>query len=166
MSEVRFRFTSVESGPTLAYIRDLFLEYAQSLHFSLCFQNFDQELENLPGVYAPPRGRLILCEAGNQPAGCVAMKPLAQEICEMKRLFVRPEFRGMGLGVELARRVIDDARAIGYEFMRLDTLRGPMDNAIALYRSLGFQEIPPYYHNPIENAVYMELRLRTPAGTL
>jgi len=148
----------IEAGPQLEDIRALFLEYARSLDFSLCFQNFDEELRNLPAEYAPPRGRLILCRYDGSAAGCIALKPLAGEFCEMKRLFVRPEFRGKRLGVKLATYLIEEARQIGYGAMRLDTI-GSMHRAIALYRSLGFREITPYYRNPIPNAVYFELTL-------
>ena len=154
-----FEFVQVERGPLLEEIRALFLEYKGSLNFELCFQNFDQELRELPGKYARPEGRLILCRVDGKTAGCIALKPLEPGVCEMKRLYVRPEFRGRKLGLNLARRIISEARAIGYSSMRLDTIRGYMDNAIALYESLGFKEIPPYYDNPIPNAFYMELSL-------
>jgi GNAT superfamily N-acetyltransferase len=153
------RFTHVQSGPKLDDIRKLFLEYARGLDFTLCFQNFDKELEQLPGIYGLPDGRLILCEIDGKAAGCVALKPLEPGVCEMKRLFVRPEFRGKGLGLKLAQRIVDEARGIGYKTMRLDTIRGKMDNAIALYESLGFREVSAYYNNPIPKAFYMELRL-------
>lgn len=153
------RLTHVKSGQRLEITRTLFLEYARSLDFNLCFQNFDRELEELPGLYDSPHGRLILCEVDGKPAGCIALKPLESGVCEMKRLFVRPEFRGQQLGLKLTKYIIDEARKIGYTAMRLDTVRGPMDNAIALYRSLGFRDIPPYYENPIPNALYMELKL-------
>lgn len=153
------RLTHIQSGPALEELRALFLEYARGLNFNLCFQNFDKELQELPGAYGVPRGRLILCEVGGKPAGCIALKPLEPGVCEMKRLFVRPEFRGRQLGLKLAQHIINEARALGYSAMRLDTIRGTMDNAIALYQSLGFKEIPAYYSNPIENAFYMELKL-------
>jgi len=137
----------------------LFLEYARALDFNLCFQNFEQELEQLPGPYGSPRGRLVLCEVDSRFAACIALKPLESGVCELKRLFVRPEFRGRRLGKRLAEHVIREAREIGYTTMRLDTIRGTMDNAIALYESLGFKEIPPYYNNPIPNAFFMELTL-------
>lgn len=140
-------------------VRDLFLEYAASLDFSLCFQNFDVEVRQLPGEYAPPSGRIILCRINGQTAGCIALKPLSKGICEMKRLFVRPAFRRKKLGLCLASRLIQEAKEIGYHSMRLDTIAGTMEGAIALYRSLGFREIPAYYENPIPNAVYLELRL-------
>src|SRR6478672_3797538 len=153
------RFTHVQSGPALEAIRTLFLEYARGLNFNLCFQNFDRELEELPGAYGLPHGRLILCEVGAKPAGCIAVKPLGAGVCELKRLFVRPEFRRRKLGLKLTQHIIEEARSIGYTMMRLDTIRGTMDNAIALYESVGFREIPAYYHNPIPNAFYMELQL-------
>ena len=149
----------IESGPDLEEIRELFLEYARSLNFNLCFQSFDKELQELPGPYASPQGRLVLCKVDGKTAGCIALKRLETGICEIKRLFVRPEFRGQHLGGKLAAHIIGEARAIGYSAMRLDTIRGTMDNAIALYRSIGFKEIPPYYANPIPEACYMELKL-------
>jgi len=152
-------FIQVESGPALDQIRALFLEYAKSLDFNLCFQNFDKELRELPGEYALPHGRLILCEFSGKPAGCIALKPLEPGICEMKRLYVRPESRGSQLWFKLATHLIYEARRAGYTSMRLDTIRGSMDKAIALYRSLGFKEIPPYYPNPIANALFLELAL-------
>ncbi len=153
------RLTHVQSGSALEDIRSLFLEYARGLNFNLCFQNFDRELEELPGAYGLPHGRLILCEVDGRPAGCIAVKPLEAGVCELKRLFVRPEFRRRKLGLKLTQRIIEEARSIGYTVMRLDTIRGTMDNAIALYECVGFREIPAYYHNPIPNAFYMELHL-------
>jgi ribosomal protein S18 acetylase RimI-like enzyme len=148
----------IRDGADLHVIQELFLEYARSLDFDLCFQNFDEELRSLPGRYAPPAGRLILCRLDGAPAGCVALKPLGSGICEMKRLFVRPEFRARRLGLQLAQHIIQEARQIGYKAMRLDTIAS-MERAISLYRSLGFKEIPAYYHNPIPDAVYLELLL-------
>src|SRR5262249_37404928 len=139
--------------------RELFLEYAQSLGFSLCFQNFDQELANLPGDYAPPEGRLILATCAGDLVGCVTLHKSAPEICEMKRLYVRPQFRGKGLGRELAEKIISKARQIGYKKLRLDTVESKMKTAVAMYRQLGFREIAPYRPNPIEGALYMELEL-------
>ena len=121
-----------ESPTQITAIRELFLEYAQSLGFSLCFQNFDQELAGLPGDYAPPEGRLILAVHAGDPAGCVALHKIDHEICEMKRLYVRPEFRGKGLGRELAERTIAEARQIGYKKLRLDTVGPKMKTAVAL----------------------------------
>ena len=126
--------------------RDLFFEYAESLDVSLCFQGFDEELATLPGSYAPPRGGLWLAKQGGQAAGCVAMRPLDERRCEMKRLYVRPEFRGTGLGRRLAECAIGFARSCGYRSMVLDTLPD-MEAARALYRSLGFTPCAPYYDN-------------------
>ena len=139
--------------------RQLFKEYAAWLEIDLCFQNFDVELAGLPGDYAPPRGCLLLAVDGDQIAGCIALRKMADGICEMKRLFVRAAFRGKGLGRELAGNIIRNATKIGYERMRLDTLPGRMDKAIALYRELGFKEIAPYYNNPVPDAMFMELVL-------
>jgi putative acetyltransferase len=151
--------TQAESAKHIAAIRELFLEYANSLGFSLCFQSFDQELAALPGDYAPPDGRLLLATSSGQPAGCVALHKLAPEICEMKRLYVRPQFRGKGLGRELAEKIIAEARDVGYKRLRLDTVEPVMKTAVAVYRQLGFCEIPPYCPNPIAGALYMELQL-------
>ncbi|MGZ4813602.1 MAG: GNAT family N-acetyltransferase [Terriglobales bacterium] len=139
--------------------RVLFLEYADSLGFSLCFQSFDEELKSLPGAYAAPSGRLLLAQYEQQAAGCVALRKLEANICEMKRLYVRPAYRGKGLGRILVERLITEARAIGYERMRLDTIASSMQDAVALYRRMGFKEIPPYRANPIEGALYLELLL-------
>ncbi len=149
----------VESPEQIAAIRELFLEYAQSLGFSLCFQSFDQELAELPGDYAAPEGRLLLATCEGQSAGCVALHKLDHEICEMKRLYVRPEFRGKGLGKILAQRIIGEAHQIGYKQLRLDTVEPLMRTAVKLYRTLGFREIAPYRPNPIEGALYMEISL-------
>ena len=139
--------------------RELFEEYAVWLGLNLCFQNFDKELTELPGEYVPPNGRLFLATENDQTAGCVALRKIGDGICEMKRLYVRPGFRGTGLGHTLAEAIILAAREIGYQRMRLDTLPGKMDRAIAMYRSLGFKEIGPYYDNPVESALFMELEL-------
>lgn len=143
----------------IAQARELFLEYAQSLGFSLCFQNFDKELSNLPGDYAPPAGRLLLAHYDSQLAGCVALHRLDDGICEMKRLYLRPQFRGRGLGRVLADRIIAEARQVGYQRMRLDTVEPVMKDAVAMYRRIGFKEIAPYCSNPITGALYMELLL-------
>ena len=137
----------------------LFTEYGQSLGFSLCFQNFDQELATLPGRYAPPDGCLLMCVVDNTPAGCVAYRSLGADICEMKRLFVRPEYRGFKIGRLLTEELIHRARAKGYTAMRLDTISPQMDTAINLYRSLGFTDIPPYNAHPIAGSVWMEKKL-------
>ena len=139
--------------------RTLLQEYAAWLGISLCFQNFDRELASLPGEYAPPDGRLLLAFEDEELAGCIALRKIRATTCEMKRLFLRPEFRGRGLGRVLVERIIEEARQIGYTQMCLDTLPGRMDQAIALYKSIGFKEIEPYYNNPVAGATFMELRL-------
>ncbi|HVP14787.1 MAG TPA: GNAT family N-acetyltransferase [Terriglobales bacterium] len=141
-------------------VRALFLEYAASLGFDLCFQDFDREIAALPGAYAPPRGLLLLAEADGQAAGCVALRPLDPLACEMKRLFVRPAWRRRGLGRLLCEALISEAEDLGYACMRLDTVP-QMGEAIALYRSLGFRPIDPYRFNPIPGALYMELTLES-----
>jgi GNAT superfamily N-acetyltransferase len=143
------------------HARTLFKEYQEGLGISLCFQNFDHELKNLPGDYAPPDGRLLLAkDDDDQIAGCIAMRKHSPGICEMKRLFVRPAYRSTGLGRVLVNTIIDEARKLGYTHMRLDTLPGRMDKAIALYRSIGFVDIEPYYTS-VEDAKFMELDLAT-----
>jgi putative acetyltransferase len=155
----RLALRQAESPIQIAQARELYLEYADSLGFSLCFQSFDQELASLPGDYAPPLGRLLLAEYRGQLAGCVALHKLDPEVCEMKRLYLRPQLRGRGVGRALAEAVIAEARVIGYRKMRLDTVEPVMPNAVALYRRLGFREIDPYRANPIAGALYMELVL-------
>jgi putative acetyltransferase len=152
-------FAQAESPAQLTQARELFLEYAQSLGFSLCFQNFDKELASLPGDYAPPEGRLLLAEDGSQVVGCVALHKLEPGICEMKRLYLRPAARGKGFGRVLADRIIAEARQIGYQRMRLDTVEPVMKDAVAMYRKLGFKEIAPYCPNPMSGVIYMELEL-------
>jgi putative acetyltransferase len=140
--------------------RRLFKEYADWLQIDLCFQNFEKELANLPGGYAPPAGRLLLAYENTQLAGCVALRKIDDGICEMKRLFLRDNFRGMGLGRQLIEAIIREARLIGYDRMRLDTLPPKMNDAIALYRSYGFKQTGPYHDNPVAGAIFMELDLR------
>ena len=143
----------------LPEVRALFLEYAESLSLSLCFQSFEKELAALPGKYAAPSGALLIGQVDQQSAGCVALRALTPTICEMKRLFVRPSFRGSGVGRRLVTAVIDRGRSLGFQAMRLDTLPNEMAGAVRLYRQLGFREIEPYYDNPIDGALYLELAL-------
>jgi GNAT superfamily N-acetyltransferase len=149
----------------LAAARALFEEYAAWLGVDLCFQRFNEELASLPGLYAPPRGRLLLALVGAEVDGCVALRPMSDEVCEMKRLFVRPAFRGSGVGRKLAETVIQEARNAGYRRMRLDTLLS-MHGALRLYASLGFIRCPAYYETPLKETVLMELRLRASAAPL
>ena len=153
------KLIQAESADEIDRARELFKEYAAGLGIDLCFQHFDKELALLPGDYVPPTGRLFLAMEEDAAVGCVALRGMADGICEMKRLYVRPEFRGTGLGRTLAQKIIQAAREIGYDRMRLDTLPGKMDRAIAMYRSLGFKYIEPYYVNPVESAKFMELSL-------
>lgn len=154
------KFIQAETPEEINQVRSLFLEYSEGLGISLCFQNFEKELIELPGAYAPPDGRLLLAISNERIAGCVGLRRLGEGVCEMKRLYVRPEFRGLKIGRALAIHLIEEASALGYGVMRLDTLPFRMDDAIKLYRFLGFREIEPYYDNPVEGALFMELRLK------
>jgi putative acetyltransferase len=155
--------SDAHEGTALAATRTLFEEYAASLGFDLCFQSFDLELAGLPGAYAPPQGRLLLASQGKEIAGCVALRPLGPGVSEMKRLYVRPAYRGSGVGRLLAERIIHEARMEGYQRMRLDSLP-TMEAALQLYRRLGFREIAPYTTNPVIGAVFLELELdRSPS---
>ena len=157
------RLSQAATPAAIEAARTLFKEYGASLGFSLCFQSFDQELASLPGDYAPPSGRLLLAhwvdENEELLAGCVALHRLDDGLCEMKRLYVRPGFRGKGIGQALAAAVVEEAAEIGYRRMRLDTVPSVMGTALGMYRQMGFREIPAYRVNPIEGAIYMELEL-------
>jgi putative acetyltransferase len=151
--------SQVESPTQIAQARELFLEYEKGLGVSLCFQNFEKELAGLPGDYAPPSGRLLLATYEGQLAGCVALHGLGPGVCEMKRLYLRPAFRGKGLGRKMIDRIIAEARTMDYQCLRLDTIEPLMKDAVAVYRRMGFREIAPYCENPLEGALYMELDL-------
>lgn len=152
------KIAEVVTDSDIERARTLFSEYGDSLGFHLAFQHFDEELKNLPGDYVRPRGCLLLAECKGQVAGCVALRPLEEKICEMKRLYVKPEFRGLGIGRALAGAIIARARELGYCLMRLDTVPS-MEAAWTLYASLGFEPTHAYRYNPIEGAVFMELKL-------
>ena len=150
---------SAETPAQIEEIRRLFREYERWLGLDLCFQNFERELAELPGRYAPAAGRLFLICVEDKTAGCIALRKLDDEICEMKRLFVREEFRGLNLGRKLIERLIEEAKDIGYRRMRLDTLPEKMPRAVKLYESYGFRQIAPYYDNPYKGTLFMELVL-------
>ncbi len=147
----------VSTSRHLEMARELFKAYAADIGIDLSFQGFDHEVASLPADYASPAGQLLLAATADEGVGCCALRPLDGDICEMKRLFVEPRWRGRGLGRALACRIIVAARDTGYRAIRLDTLEG-MEAATALYRSLGFVEIEPYAHNPLSGAKFLELR--------
>jgi ribosomal protein S18 acetylase RimI-like enzyme len=155
----QLEFIQAETPVQVAEARKLFTEYSERLGIDLCFQNFERELAELPGRYSRPEGRLFLAVEGERIMGCVGLRKIGEGVCEMKRLYVRPEYRGRGLGKSLALHLIEEARSAGYALMRLDTLPAQMGDAVKLYRSLGFREIEPYYDNPVETALFMELKL-------
>ena len=159
-----FALVAARSAAEVAACRELMQEYQRGLGVSLCFQGFERELASLPGDYAPPGGRLVLALAEGVPAGCVALRPLGERDAEMKRLYVRPEHRGTGLGRKLALHVIEAARACGYETLKLDTLP-QMAAAQALYRELGFRDAAPYNDNPVAGVRFMALELARRALT-
>lgn len=148
-----------ETNEQIDEARTLFREYEKWLGLDLCFQGFEQELADLPGKYAPPCGRLSLAYFETRLAGCIALRPLDTDICEMKRLFVRDSYRGKGVGNQLIEALIFEARKIGYRTMRLDTFPLKMEKAVILYEGYGFREISPYYDNPYDGILFMELTL-------
>jgi len=152
------RIIEANTNELMTQAKSLFLEYAKSLDFSLCFQDFDNELENFSSQYSPPKGSLFLAFSENEAIGCVGIRHFEKGICEMKRLYVKPEYRRQKVGKELAVSAIKSGKKLGYECMRLDTLSS-MQTANHLYTSLGFTEINPYRNNPIDGAIYMELNL-------
>jgi putative acetyltransferase len=153
-----------ETDGHISTARELIVEYATWLEFNLCFQGFEDEMRSLPWKYAPPAGRLLLALWDGRPAGVIALRALEEPgLCEMKRLYVRAEFRGHGIGRILAERIIGEAAKLGYTRMRLDTIPGKMDHAIAMYRELGFAETVPYYNTPVGHTLFMELALPSSA---
>jgi putative acetyltransferase len=145
-------------GKNLKVVKKLFEEYADSLDFDLCFQNFDKEIASLPGQYAPPAGCLLLALNNGRAAGCVGLRKTNKNVCEMKRLYVRPQFRRRGIGRALAEAVIEKAQKIGYKRMRLDTVPS-MKAAKRLYESVGFKKIDAYRYNPLKGVIFLELTL-------
>ncbi|HEY2664583.1 MAG TPA: GNAT family N-acetyltransferase [Candidatus Binataceae bacterium] len=158
MASLSVEIIDAVTPPLVATARTLIIEYAGSLEIDLSFQDFDREIATLPGDYALPWGCLLLAMREGAPVGCIALRRLEEAICEMKRMWVTPEFRGVGIGLKLAGEVIKRARRIGYRAMRLDTLAS-MRSALAIYESLGFHHIDAYRYNPEPNAVYLELDL-------
>ncbi|HWC19177.1 MAG TPA: GNAT family N-acetyltransferase [Terriglobales bacterium] len=170
----RIAIVPADNPVRIEAVRELFKEYAASLSFNLCFQSFEDELAKLPGEYAPWSGMLLLGLVDDQAAGCVALHRIGHiqmeedneiiaelDLCEMKRLYVRPQFRGCGLGRELVDAILKCAAAIGYRRMRLDTIPSEMERAVEMYQKLGFLEIAPYRSNPISGAKYLELDLKS-----
>ncbi|MFX0033142.1 MAG: GNAT family N-acetyltransferase [Candidatus Hodarchaeota archaeon] len=152
------RIIEANTKEQIEIVRDMFKEYAEYLQIDLDFQNFNEELANLPGDYSTPSGSILLAYFNNHLAGCIALRKYNKSICEIKRLYVKQDFQGLKIGRKLTQKVIDKARIIGYKSIRLDTLP-TMKKAIKLYLSLGFSEIKPYRYNPIEGARYFELKL-------
>ncbi|MGB7207829.1 MAG: GNAT family N-acetyltransferase [Pyrinomonadaceae bacterium] len=148
-----------ETAEQIEDVRAIFREYEAWLGLDLCFQGFEDELNQLPGRYACPDGRLFLASVDEKLAGCIALRKLEDDICEMKRLYLREEFRGLGLGNTMIEKLIEEAQVIGYSKMRLDTYPPKMGKAVKLYESHGFSAIPPYYDNPHEGVLFMELVL-------
>src|SRR5205814_4629373 len=168
MDTPEIRLVTPDTPELLAATREIFREYAHSLDVDLCFQNFEQELAGLPGDYAPPQGSLLLAFVDSALAGCGALRGLSDadyaNACEMKRLYVRPAFRRFGLGRVLAQALLDEAQRAGYSEVLLDTL-DDMEAARGLYASLGFEEVPPYYYNPIPGAHYLKAVLGATPST-
>jgi putative acetyltransferase len=154
----KVKIVKVTDGENLSHVRELFRAYAEWIAVDLSFQNFDEEFANLPGEYAPPDGALLLATNDSKPAGCVALRKFADDICEMKRLYVSADFQGTGVGRRLVDELIAEAKRLGYAKMRLDTMP-KMASAQKLYRKLGFRDIEPYRFNPVACTVFMELVL-------
>jgi len=158
MNRNRIKYLKAKSDRYLETARELFMEYARSLEFNLGFQDFEEETADMRRYYGAPDGCIILAFCDDKPAGCVALRKLEEGICEMKRLYVRPEFRGLGIGKTLSEMILEEASSIGYEKMRLDTLAS-MKRAISIYRKLGFYDIESYRYNPFEHAVFLEKKI-------
>lgn len=156
------KIIQAETIEQIEQVRTLFREYEAWFDLKLCFQNFDEEVAALPGKYVPPDGRLFLAFADEKLAGCIALRKLEEKICEMKRLFVREDFRGLKIGKFLIEKLIAEAQVIGYEKMRLDTFPPKMSKAVSLYKSYGFYEIKPYYYNPYGETLFMEADIKKP----
>lgn len=154
---MKIEIIQAETNEQIEQARELFREYEAWFGLKLCFQNFDEEVANLPDKYALPEGRLFLAFADEKLAGCIALRKLEDGICEMKRLFVRGEFRGRKIGIALIEKLLEDAKKIGYQKIRLDTFPEKMGKAVSLYEFYGFRQIAPYYHNPYGETLFMEL---------
>jgi ribosomal protein S18 acetylase RimI-like enzyme len=152
------RIDQAATAPAIKAVRALLHEYADGLRISLCFQDFAAELAGLPGQYAPPSGRLLLASEKGEAVGCVALRPISESVGEMKRLFVRPAFRGQGIARKLTEKIVAESRAIGFQSIRLDTLP-EMSTATRLYQSLGFVQCAAYYETPLQDTIFMELQL-------
>lgn len=159
------RIARAVSERSLEIVRNLFREYVEEVGRPELFPEMEKELDGLPGAYGPPLGVLLSAHLGRFAAGCAGVRRWSARICELKRLYVRPEYRTRGVGRQLVARAISEGRSRGYERMRLDTL-GAMEAAVRLYRTLGFREIPPYTSNPVPNAHFLELRLRSTPGVV
>lgn len=158
LQEMLLEFKLVNSKELIEGAKCIFKEYQESIETDLCFQKFEEELASLPGKYSLPQGRLYLAFLNDEAIGCVALRPMEDANCEMKRLYIRPEYRGVGFGRILAEKIIEDAKKIGYKKMFLDTL-DTMTSAVNLYKKLGFQDAHEYCFNPINGAIFMVLEL-------
>jgi putative acetyltransferase len=154
-----YQIVEVNTPQLIQETKVLFREYEKWLNVSLCFQGFEEEVNTLPGKYSPPEGRLYLVQLDEKFSGCIALRKLEEGICEMKRLYLREELRGKGIGNTLVTKIIRDAKEIGYKTMRLDTIKEKMPKAVAIYSRHGFIETKPYYHNPNPHTLFMELDL-------
>jgi ribosomal protein S18 acetylase RimI-like enzyme len=159
IKRMKIEIVQAETDKHIEQAQKLFREYEAWFGLALCFQNFDEEVANLPDKYVLPEGRLFLAFADENLAGCIALRKLEDGVCEMKRLFVKDEFRGQKIGIALIEKLFEEAKNIGYQKMRLDTFPAKMGKAVSLYESYGFREIAPYYHNPYGETLFMELDL-------